>query len=398
VFAGHVHQMTYGGVRDGIEYFTLATTGGSLLKNGKPKDGYLHHFNLVNVRRRKVSVAAVPIGQIIDPRTQDIRVLARQGFLIKSEQTRTLEYPFKVPNISSDKMTIHVGITHAADNSGDDGLTYQLVDALNRNIKDGFIKETGTFWFKHKVRSGSSWKLILHDLDTSFEGKYPGNGGFVEVILKPDELSKSSTDAGSILKSVRVAYLVSSDRKVRNEYKKAIERAARDVQKWYARQMGGKTFKLNTPVVEVVHSDQKATWFTSNPTGENKDNFGFFNTLSEMKRLKGTKTGADEYIWVVYSDGPGNKGRGLNGFTYLPEDDLLGLVGKHPKYPNKKRWIGGLGHELGHALGLDHPKDTEKHENALMRFGYYNYPDNCYLTPGDKRILGRSPFVTRRNR
>jgi hypothetical protein len=49
------------------------------------------------------------------------------------------------------------------------------------------------------------------------------------------------------------------------------------------------------------------------------------------------------YIWVIYSDGPGNKGRGGSGVTCLLEDDLLGLIGKHPTQKDAPRWVGGLG-------------------------------------------------------
>ena len=47
-FTGHIHRMRHDGVRDGIEYVTLVTTGGS--QNGRsPSAGYLHHFHMVTV-------------------------------------------------------------------------------------------------------------------------------------------------------------------------------------------------------------------------------------------------------------------------------------------------------------------------------------------------------------
>ncbi|TWU08578.1 LamG-like jellyroll fold domain-containing protein [Stieleria varia] len=67
VFAGHIHQMRYDGQKDGIEYFALATTGGHLQAD-IPDAGLLHHFNIVTVRKDRVSVSAIPVGAVIDPK------------------------------------------------------------------------------------------------------------------------------------------------------------------------------------------------------------------------------------------------------------------------------------------------------------------------------------------
>jgi hypothetical protein len=199
-------------------------------------------------------------------------------------------------------------------------------------------------------------------------------------------------------KSVRIVYLVSADRTVREDYKKAIEMAAKDLQAWYAKQLGGPTFRLNDPVVEVAKSDKNANWFYDHANGAWKDDWGFNNGLAEARRLVGARHGDPQYIWVIYSDGPGNKGRGGGGVTVLPEDDLLGLIGQHPQQKDIKRWIAGLGHELGHAFGLPHPRDTEKDSDAIMWLGIYGkYPDRTYLTEEDKGILMNSPFFFRPN-
>ncbi len=67
VFAGHIHHVRYDGSKDGIEYHTLATTGGSLAAD-IPDAGYLHHLNIVTVRPETVTVAALAIGAVIDPK------------------------------------------------------------------------------------------------------------------------------------------------------------------------------------------------------------------------------------------------------------------------------------------------------------------------------------------
>lgn len=67
VFAGHVHRMRYDGNRDGIEYITLATTGGSM-PGHYPQAGYVHHMNLVSVRPEGIKVSALPVGEVFDPK------------------------------------------------------------------------------------------------------------------------------------------------------------------------------------------------------------------------------------------------------------------------------------------------------------------------------------------
>ena len=82
-------------------------------------------------------------------------------------------------------------------------------------------------------------------------------------------------------------YLVSADRTVREDFKKGIETAAKDLQGWYGKQLGGPTFRLNDPTVEVVKSDKDAKWFYSHPNGDDKDDWGFNNGLAEARRLVG---------------------------------------------------------------------------------------------------------------
>ena len=216
--------------------------------------------------------------------------------------------------------------------------------------------------------------------------------------LAGEETSLSAEDKATDLRRVRMIYLVSRDREEKPEYTAAIEHAIRDLQTWYAKQLDGPTFRLHEPVVEVVKSNRNADWFYGNPNGADRDNWGFNNTLTEARELVGARHGDPQFIWIIYSDGPGDKGRGGSGVAILPEDDLLGLVGRHPTQKDKSRWIAGLGHELGHAFGLPHPQDTQKYADAIMWTGIYGkYPDQTYLTPDDKKILMRSPFFYREN-
>jgi hypothetical protein len=209
---------------------------------------------------------------------------------------------------------------------------------------------------------------------------------FFLLFFAPNSFAQSTR---LVDKSVRFVYLVSKDRSYNPEYAKAIEAGAIDVQAWYKKQLNGFTFKINSPVVEVAYSDKDAAYFY----GKGKPSAGFFVVLEEVNRLLKARQSDPNYIWVIYSDAPDHSGMGGGGVCIMPENDLIGLIGKSTKYPDIKRWYGGLGHEIGHAFGLPHPSDTKKHEDAIMWTGmYFKYPNECYLTPEDKVILNKSPF------
>lgn len=66
------------------------------------------------------------------------------------------------------------------------------------------------------------------------------------------------------------------------------------------------------------------------------------------------------------------------------------------------RWVGGLGHELGHGFGLPHPPGCDAPDpkvpcdtSALLWLGYASYPD-AHLTVDDQAALAQSPFFAER--
>ena len=65
VFAGHIHHMRFDGVRDGIEYYTVASVGAHLGMDA-PQAGFLHQFHVVTVRPEGIVVAALPVRTVMD--------------------------------------------------------------------------------------------------------------------------------------------------------------------------------------------------------------------------------------------------------------------------------------------------------------------------------------------
>ncbi len=65
VFAGHIHRMRFDGSKDGIQYYTVASVG-AYLELEAPDAGYLHQFHVVTVRPEGITVAALPVGTVLD--------------------------------------------------------------------------------------------------------------------------------------------------------------------------------------------------------------------------------------------------------------------------------------------------------------------------------------------
>ena len=97
----------------------------------------------------------------------------------------------------------------------------------------------------------------------------------------------------------------------------------------------------------------------------------------------------------------GGLGAGTLGLTMMGGWDLYGLATPGFRQCGYEtgvdRWIGGLGHELGHALGLPHPPGCDDGSqpcdvHALMYLGYASWP-HTYLRDDDMAVLRASPFI-----
>ena len=194
---------------------------------------------------------------------------------------------------------------------------------------------------------------------------------------------------------VRLYYVVPWDRPYRTEYRDAIRDAALEIQHFYAEQLDyALGFELADPVVEVVYGGGNSAYYAADMWNRAREEVGarFYDPSN---------------LYVIYVDAKPDCGTAIGGgggVAVLAENDLLGLTsqptipdcsGYRDDYP-QSRWVGGLGHEIGHAFGLPHPAGCEADApecpgDALMWTGYASYPDT-YLTEADKAILRESPF------
>ena len=231
--------------------------------------------------------------------------------------------------------------------------------------------------------------------------------------------SRSGTAAGGFssktneqtIPVVRMVYLVPSDRAARPEYEAAMGKAVKNLRIWYRLQLGNVlTFKLYNPVVQVIATPHASSWYAANSGSDASQYWFWTNVLADAFALTKGSFNDPYNRWIFYIDADPSCGQvtgGTSGVAVLPANDLRGLIGEKNISPceNKApdtggicRWVGGLGHELGHAFNLPHPASCEAHEascpsDTLMWLGYINYPDTYFLAE-DKNKLKRSPFFS----
>ena len=208
--------------------------------------------------------------------------------------------------------------------------------------------------------------------------------------------------------NVHIAYLVPSDKHFRNKNRVAVKHAIRNVEAWYQDEMDGKTFRLSHPVVQIVRTSHTADWYRASAVnGADPSLWFWLNALTDGFNATGGQFNDPNHRWVFYIDADVACGQVIGaaaGVALLAANDLRGLTGRKnvPACPGEPpdtagvcRWVGGLGHELGHAFDLPHPDPCPggADDAALMCLGYITYPDT-YLRLEDKDILNASPFFS----
>jgi predicted Zn-dependent protease len=208
-------------------------------------------------------------------------------------------------------------------------------------------------------------------------------------------------------KTVRIIYLVPSDSVENTDYTLGLQNTARHIQLWYYQQLG-KTFALHDPIVEVYKTPHEGTWYSTNSNGDLFVQF-WNNILDDGFALTDAQFNDPNNIYAFYIDAHPICGQcggcGTSGVLAIGANDLRGIVDKPwvsicpgETYTFKPcRFVGGLGHELGHAFGLPHPPGCETSDDgcdygSIMWTGFYDYPD-CYFNQTEKQSLLENPFI-----
>lgn len=269
-------------------------------------------------------------------------------------------------------------------------------------------------------RAGSSPRQsgprgVLEVPDTEEQRRFVGDHTFDNPSFRRKQGDRANAAAAQSsaqgARQVRVIYLVPSDKNIRADYQNEIARAISDLQRFYRDQLGGGlTFSLHAPSVEVYRTPHAAAFYS---TGDNARAGGFFEgVLADGFALTGGGFNDPNNRWVFYVDADQACVQyigGTQGVALLAANDLRGLTGQVnvPVCPNEfpdthgvNRWVGGLGHELGHTFDLPHPPGCDGGRcaggslaaNSLMWTGYALYPNTYLLDENKARLLATNFF------
>jgi hypothetical protein len=207
---------------------------------------------------------------------------------------------------------------------------------------------------------------------------------------------------------IRFVYFVPAGETLQPQYMSAIERAAVSVQAWLALRLEGRSIRLAGTMVEICRAPQAAAYYSTQS----------WSRVSQAVAgcIPEFRWNDPAHRWIVYAQvrhqcgDPEFLGGTLSGVSMMPVQDLQGLAGEPAIVDDcgvanafsgtagVNRWVGGLAHEMGHALGLEHPAGCAESApdcdaGSLMWTGYTRYPDT-WLRTADLSALALSPFLT----
>jgi hypothetical protein len=207
--------------------------------------------------------------------------------------------------------------------------------------------------------------------------------------------------------SVDVIYLVPADRPIRSDYQTVLDKANRHLQAWFATATSnGTTYDTGPATVRPLITLHPAAWYSTNRSGADRQYWFWRNVINDGNAVAAGSFNdpGHRFIYYIDSDRDCDQVTGAtDGIAVMPKDDLRGLNnGEQPARcgPGNDptcRWVGGMGHEVGHALTLPHPPGCDDvpqqgcDYGAIMWAGLYAYP-NTYLRQSDKAALASGGF------
>jgi hypothetical protein len=190
------------------------------------------------------------------------------------------------------------------------------------------------------------------------------------------------------VKTVRVFWLKPTDVAYDQRYPDGIAAVMRAAQSYYKQELG-KTFTLNTTVVEVVNGEHDRNWYiTTNCTGSDHYWCVVENMQAELLRRFSINNPDSRWLCVgeISAEETNQSGGGASpGWVILSGHDADGAAGINGPM---NRWYGGMVHELGHGFGLP---DSTSTDGTPMSASFYDYP-NTHFSQAQKNAILAGPY------
>lgn len=197
-------------------------------------------------------------------------------------------------------------------------------------------------------------------------------------------------------KSVRMFYLIPSDKTYSQAYYDGIVNNVNTVRNWYNSVLG-KTFKLNNPLIQVVNSTNPSSdYFNVNPSTTDPQAYFLYNSLNYLNILGYRNTGEDaNFIYNIFVPVASGVGYGIWTIGGLraagvPDPYLLDLISTNTA--QKNIGMGLWCHELGHSFGLNHPAIADPATIMTTPGGIQVWPVTGFL-PYEKLTLLADGFM-----
>jgi hypothetical protein len=198
------------------------------------------------------------------------------------------------------------------------------------------------------------------------------------------------TSGPPLVRTVRVYWIKPTDKAFDQRYPDGITNVMLEAQRFFKQQLG-KTFTLNSPVVEVVNGLHDTNWYiTNNCSGSDHYWCVVANGQSELRQRFGLNNPDSRWInveEVSAEEVNQSGGGGSSGWVLLSGHDADGGAGVNGPI---NRWYGGMVHELGHAFGLP---DATSTDGTCMSASLYDYP-NCTFNQTQKNGILNGPYAS----